>query len=166
MPTSAERGGNFSALLGGQAGTDYLGRPIYAGEIYAATSDWPKAEEQFRVETKLQPGNAEAAFRLGSALPQQGKMKEASAELQRSDSRLPDVPGTLYALGRALATRAPEAVEGPLNRVIALEKQTPLAGQAYLLLAGIQKKQGKTEQAAREMDEYKRIQSLASKHEE
>ena len=34
MPTSAERRGNFSALLGGQAGTDYLGRPIYAGEIY------------------------------------------------------------------------------------------------------------------------------------
>jgi hypothetical protein len=34
MPTNAERGGDFSALLGGQAGTDYLGRPIYAGEIY------------------------------------------------------------------------------------------------------------------------------------
>jgi Carboxypeptidase regulatory-like domain/TonB dependent receptor len=34
MPSSAERTGNFSALLGGQAGTDYLGRPIYTGEIY------------------------------------------------------------------------------------------------------------------------------------
>jgi hypothetical protein len=34
MPTVAERGGDFSALLGGQVGTDYLGRPIYAGEIY------------------------------------------------------------------------------------------------------------------------------------
>ena len=34
LPTAAERTGDFSALLGAQAGTDYLGRPIYAGEIY------------------------------------------------------------------------------------------------------------------------------------
>ena len=34
MPTIAERGGNFSALLGSQVGTDYLGRPIFAGEVY------------------------------------------------------------------------------------------------------------------------------------
>ncbi len=34
MPTTDERGGNFSALRGGQAGTDYLGRPIFAGELY------------------------------------------------------------------------------------------------------------------------------------
>ncbi len=34
MPTTAERGGNFSALLGSQVGTDYLGRPIFIGEIY------------------------------------------------------------------------------------------------------------------------------------
>jgi hypothetical protein len=34
MPTSSERTGVFSALLGGQSGTDYLGRPIYSGEIY------------------------------------------------------------------------------------------------------------------------------------
>jgi tetratricopeptide (TPR) repeat protein len=145
---------------------DLPGPHLELGEIYAATSDLPKAEEQFRAEAKLQPGNAEAAFRLGSALLQEGKMKEASEELQRSDSLRPDMPETLYALGRALATRAPEAAEGPLGRVIAIEKETPLAGQAYLLLAGIHKKQGRTEQAAREMGEYKRIQSLASKHEE
>src|SRR5579862_152927 len=34
MPSSAERGGDFSALLGSQVGTDYLGRPIFIGEIY------------------------------------------------------------------------------------------------------------------------------------
>ena len=34
LPTTAERGGDFSALLGAQAGTDYEGRPIYAGELY------------------------------------------------------------------------------------------------------------------------------------
>jgi len=34
MPTTNERTGNFAALLGSQTGTDYLGRPIYSGEIY------------------------------------------------------------------------------------------------------------------------------------
>jgi hypothetical protein len=34
MPTDLERTGNFSQLLGGQIGTDALGRPILAGAIY------------------------------------------------------------------------------------------------------------------------------------
>src|ERR1700684_4030007 len=42
LPTTAERGGDFSALLGAQAidpntnapAVDYLGRPVFAGEIY------------------------------------------------------------------------------------------------------------------------------------
>src|ERR1700727_1260999 len=38
LPTAAERGGDFSALLGAQTGTDYLGRPVYAGAIYNPVS--------------------------------------------------------------------------------------------------------------------------------
>jgi hypothetical protein len=35
LPTAAERGGDFSALLGSSSiGTDSLGRPIFSGEIY------------------------------------------------------------------------------------------------------------------------------------
>ncbi len=34
MPTSDQRNGDFSAFLGPQAGVDYIGRPIYSGEIY------------------------------------------------------------------------------------------------------------------------------------
>ena len=34
MPTSQQRSGNFSAFLGPQTGVDYLGRPIYSGEVY------------------------------------------------------------------------------------------------------------------------------------
>jgi hypothetical protein len=34
MPTSAMMGGNFSAFLGSQIGTDALGRPVLAGQIY------------------------------------------------------------------------------------------------------------------------------------
>ena len=34
VPTGDFRGGNFSALLGAQIGTDCLGRPILSGQIY------------------------------------------------------------------------------------------------------------------------------------
>src|SRR5437870_13599005 len=64
-------------------------------EVYAGSSQWAKAEEEFRAETKLQPGNAEANYRLGTALLQQGKAREARTELQRADRLQPDMPETL-----------------------------------------------------------------------
>ena len=141
---------------------DLPGLHLELGEIYAARSQWTQAEEQFRAEAKLQPGNAEVAYRLGDALLQGGKMKEAAEELRRSDSLRPDMPETLYALGRALAVSDPNAAERALDRVIAVEKQSPLAAQAYLLLASAHRRQGKPELAARDMEEYKRIHNVAS----
>jgi tetratricopeptide (TPR) repeat protein len=139
---------------------DLPGLRLELGQVYAAGSEWDKAEEQFRAEATLQPGNAEAAYRLGDALLQQGKMKEAAEELKRSDSLHHDMPETLYALGRAAAVSEASVAEHALLRVIELEKETPLAGQAYFALAGIHRKQGKPAEAAKEMQEYSRIQSL------
>jgi tetratricopeptide (TPR) repeat protein len=142
---------------------DLPGLRLELGEIYAASSDWEKAEQEFREETKLQPGSAEAAYRLGDALLREGKMKEAVEELRRSDQLRPDMPETLYSLGRAAAASDPGVAEHAFSRVIELEKQTPLAGQAYLALAGIHRKQGKTDQAQHEMEEYRRIQALSAR---
>jgi cytochrome c-type biogenesis protein CcmH/NrfG len=63
--------------------------------VYAGSSQWTEAEEQFRAQSQMQPGNAEAAYRLGSALLQQGKAREARIELQRADKLQPDMPETL-----------------------------------------------------------------------
>jgi tetratricopeptide (TPR) repeat protein len=139
---------------------DLPGLRLELGQIYAASSEWQKAEVQFRGETKLQPGNAEAAFRLGDALLQQGKMREAVEELRRSDQLRPEMPETLYSLGRAAAVSDPAIAAQALTRVTELEKDSPLAAQSYLALAGIHRKQGKTEQAFKEMQEYRRIQAL------
>jgi tetratricopeptide (TPR) repeat protein len=143
---------------------DLPGLRLELGQVYAASGDWANAEEQFREETRLQPGNAEAAYRLGHALLQQGKMKEAAEELQRSDSLRPDMPETLYSLGRAAAVSDPNMAEHALSHVIELEKEAALAGRAYLVLAEIHRKQGKTEQAAHDMQEYRRIQALNDRH--
>ena len=123
---------------------DLPGLHLELGEIYAGRAEWPKAEEQFRAETKLQPGSAEAAFRLGEALMQEGKMKEAAGELRRSDSLHPNMPETLYAMGRALATADANAAEQALTSVLKLEQNSSLAAQADLLLASIHRKQGKS----------------------
>jgi tetratricopeptide (TPR) repeat protein len=141
---------------------DLPGLRLELGLVYAARSEWEKAEEQFRGEVKLQPGNAEAAYRLGDALLQRGQMKQAVAELQRSDALRPDMPETLYSLGRAAASSEPNIAEHALTRAIELEKDTPLAAQAYLALAGIHRRQGQTDQAARDMEEYRRIQALSA----
>jgi len=141
---------------------DLPGLRLELGQVYAATADWPKAEEQFQLEAKAQPGNAEAAYRLGDALLQKGKMKEAAVELQRSNTLRPDMPETLYSLGRALSTADPKAAAQAFTHVLDLEKDTPLAGQTYLALAGIHRKLGKPDQAARDMQEFRRIQALTA----
>ena len=139
---------------------DLPGLHLELGEIYAGRAEWPQAEDQFRAETTLHPGSAEAAFRLGDALAQEGKMKEAADELRRSDSLRPSMPETLYAMGRALAAADSSAAEQALTSVLKIEQNTSLAAQADLLLASIHRKQGKSELASREMEDYRRIQAL------
>jgi tetratricopeptide (TPR) repeat protein len=136
------------------------GLHLELGEIYAGRANWLQAEEQFRAETTLQPGSAEAAFRLGDALLQEGKMKEAADELRRSDSLHPNMPETLYAIGRALAAADPSEAEKALNGVLKIEQNSSLAAQADLLLATIHRKQGKSALASREMEDYRRIQGV------
>src|SRR5437899_859514 len=79
---------------------DIPGLQLELGLVYAGTEQWDKAEEAFRAEANRQPGNAEAAYRLGTALLQRGKAQEARAELQRADKLQPDLPETLYSLGK------------------------------------------------------------------
>ena len=133
------------------------------GLVYAGASQWPQAEAAFRTETELRPGDAEAAYRLGNALLQQGKAKEARVELTRSDKLLPDMPETLYSLGKAAALEGDNAAaENAWKKVIELEKESSLAGQAHFGLAGLYRKQGKTAEAEREMGEFKRLQAVGT----
>jgi len=133
------------------------------GLVYAGGSQWPKAEEAFRAETKLQPGNAEAAYRLGNALLQQGKVREARAELTRADKLQPEMPETLYSLGKAASLEGDAAsAEKAWKKVIELEKESSLAAQAHFALAGLRRKQGKSEEAEREMEEFKKLQNTPS----
>ena len=135
------------------------GLHLELGQVYANSAQWPKAEEQFRAEVKLQPGNAEAAYRLGAALVQQGQAWEALPELKRSNDLKPDMPETLYSLGKAASLSGdPATAEKAWTRVIELEKETSLSAQSHFGLAALYRKQGKTQQAQHEMQEFQRLQ--------
>jgi tetratricopeptide (TPR) repeat protein len=141
-----------------RAQPDVRGIHLELGQLYTKQGDWPKAEEEFRAETKLQPGDAESSYWLGNALLKQGKVKEAQAELGRADQLRPGMPETLFALGKAdsLAGNT-NGAESAWTKLIAVEKSGSLAAQAHFGLAGIYRKQGKTTEAAKEMEEFKKL---------
>jgi tetratricopeptide (TPR) repeat protein len=143
---------------------DLPGLRLELGQVFAANSEWKKAEDQFRGETQLQPWSAEAAYNLGNALLHQGKMTEATNELRRSDAIMPDMSETLYELGQSEASSDPASAEKAFDHVIELEKNTPLAAEAHFALAGIHRKQGKTEQATKDMQEFQNIEALNERH--
>jgi tetratricopeptide (TPR) repeat protein len=132
------------------------------GEVYAGAFQWAKAEDEFRAQTKLQPGNAEAKYRLGVALLEQGKAREAREEFVKSDKLMPDMPETLYSLGKSSSLEGDSAAaEKAWTKLLSVEKDTPLAAQAHFALAGLYRKQGKTAEAQREMQEFQKLQNAS-----
>jgi Tfp pilus assembly protein PilF len=129
------------------------------GMVYTGAADLSKAEEAFRYETKLQPGSAEAAYRLGTTLLQQGKGKEARVELERADRLQPDMPETLYSLGKAASLEGDSVLaERSWNRLLAIEKDTALAAQTHFALAALYRKGGDAAKTKQEMQEYQKLQ--------
>ena len=130
------------------------------GEVYAGAFQWDKAEEEFRMQAKLQPGNSEAAYRLGEALLEQGKAHEARVELLRADRLMPEMPETLYSLGKAASLEGDAAAaEKAWTKLLTIEKQSSLAAQAHFGLAALYRKQGKTAEAQREMQDFQALQN-------
>jgi len=138
---------------------DARGVHLALGQLYAKAADWSKAETELRAETQLQPGDAESAYWLGNTLLEEGKIKEARMELERANRLRPDMPETLSALGKAQSLDAiPSAAEATWKKLLTIETSGALASQAHFGLATLYRKQGKASEAAREMQEYQRLQ--------
>lgn len=141
---------------------DTPGIHLSLGQLYATASQWPQAETEFAAEAKLQPRDAETAYRLGNALLQDGKLKEAREQLERADRLRPHMPEVLYALGKVSSSQGDaQTAERAWTDLITVEKDTALAGQAHFGLANLYRKRGKTVEAQREMEEYRKIQTLS-----
>ena len=139
---------------------DLPGLHLELGQVYANSAQWPKAEAEFRAETNLRPGNAEAAYRLGLALLQEGDAHKALPELKRANQLKRDMPETLYSLGKAASLEGDGATaENAWLKVIDIEKDTALAAQSHFGLAALYRKQGKAAQAQQQMAEFQKLQS-------
>jgi tetratricopeptide (TPR) repeat protein len=126
--------------------------------------DLALAEKEFRAETQLRPGDAEAAWRLGSLLLKKGESKEALAELERANRLRPDMIETLVDLGKAYAmeNRVEEA-ERVFGRVISIEDSDEMAATAHLQLAQICRKLGRTTEADRHLRRFRELQARQKK---
>jgi len=159
---SAER--EFSEALRLRPQTS--GLHLEFGELYARAQQWDKAEEQFQLETELQPGSAEAMYRLGESQVQLGKFHEARVSLVRSDQLKHDMPETLYMLGKAASLEGDDALaQQSWTHLLKLENNTSLAAQAHFGLASIYRKQGKTADADREIDLFRKLQNNSAQTE-
>lgn len=139
--------------------SDTPGLHLELGVVYASSGQWPQAEQEFRTETKLEPGSAEAAFRLGDALLQQGKAHEAREQLERSNRLQPGMPETLYSLGKAASLdNDPTSAVRIWTDLLKIENSGPLAAQAHFGLATLYRKQGNSEMAEHEMQQFQRLQ--------
>jgi len=142
------------------------GLHLELGELYARAQQWDKAEEEYRAETQIQPGSAEAAYRLGEAMVQEGKFHEARLALSNSDRLKPDMPETLYMFGKAASLDGDDALAAKCwKHVLDLEKDTPLVAQTHFSLAGLYRKQGKTQEASHEMELFRALSKAAQTQE-
>jgi outer membrane protein assembly factor BamD (BamD/ComL family) len=74
------------------------------------------------------------------------------------------MPETLYSLGKAASLAGDgSAAEKAWKQVIAIEEASSLAAQAHFSLAGLYRKQGKTAEAQREMQEFHKLQNTGQK---
>jgi hypothetical protein len=68
VPTQAMRQGDFSAVLGAQVGTDSLGRPLLANQIFDATTSRPDPTNPANIIRDPFPGNIIPSARLDPSI--------------------------------------------------------------------------------------------------
>jgi len=73
------------------------------------------------------------------------------------------MPETLYSLGKAAGLEGDTSTaEKSWLELLSLEKEGELAAQTHFALAGLYRKQGKMQEADREMKEFQRLKGSGS----
>ena len=126
--------------------------------LLEARGDLDGAEKEFRAEQRLRPGDAEAAWRLGSILVKKGQSNPALTELERADRLKPDMIETLMDLGKAYSAegRVDEAAKS-FRRIIAIEDTDELAAAAHLQLSQICRKLGRIAEADQHLKRFREL---------
>ena len=142
------------------------GVQLALGRILLETNgDLEGAEREFRAEVQLRPGDAEAAWRLGSVLLKKGQASEAMARLQQSDHLKPNMLETLLELGKAyLMANQVEQAEKTYRRMIEIDDTDELTAAAHLQLSQICRKRGDSAEAERHLKRFRELSAPKQKY--
>ncbi|GAB4114237.1 MAG: hypothetical protein Kow001_15630 [Acidobacteriota bacterium] len=128
---------------------------FYRGRIYWRMGLAKEAEEEFLAELKLNPFHAPSHFYLGAVLEHQERFPEALREYQEAARLDPGQPMVALHLGRVYLKLGDESeAETWLRRSIS---SGGVEAQAYILLGRLLASKGNRQEAARLMEEGKRL---------
>jgi tetratricopeptide (TPR) repeat protein len=139
---------------------DLPGAHYRLGRVLLGQSQSPEAiraaAEQFRMELKISPENADAEFELGEMAREQGDFSGALEHLNRAVKYHPGFIEAQIAIGRTLLKqgKAKEAVDS-LQAVLRADADNKTA---HYLLGNAYRSLGDEEASKREFEAYKRLQ--------
>jgi tetratricopeptide (TPR) repeat protein len=136
--------------------------PLYemVALLYANQADFAGAVTALHKQVAVNPGNADAHRRLGDSYVRLGRAEEAQTEFLAA--LLVDPRNVMSFVGLAqlhLGEGAHAEAARAARAAIALDHAQP---QAHYVLATAMTRLGQTEDASREMDEYRRLQAEAA----
>ncbi len=130
------------------------------GDAYWNLSQWDAATEQFNDELRVDPGNCNAAWKLGNIiLEKNGSAADALASLDAALARCPTLTDARVDRARALVKldRASEAVTD-LQKAEAANPDDP---GVHFLLAKVYRSLGRSQEAQSEMQTFSRLDEQA-----
>jgi tetratricopeptide (TPR) repeat protein len=137
------------------------GTHMHMGHTYWLIGKWESAETEFKAELANDPNNCTARWSLANAMLEANDSSEdALSELNKSIERCPTLMQARVDRGRALIRLGKQS--DALPDLLMAVKDSPTEPTIHFLLGAVYRAQGKTAEAAQEMQTYSQLQREAS----
>jgi tetratricopeptide (TPR) repeat protein len=129
------------------------------GDLYVDASDYSKAEEVYREELKLSPGNADLSYKYGAVLLKLGRSSEAIPHLEKAVISDPNLAEAHFQLGKAFSDEGNlDGAEKAWLKVIQLRPGLELIAPTHYQLAQLYQKQERNKEAEKELELFRKTQ--------